>query len=405
MNISNKIIALLILGSSAAIALPHPVGEDAYHVVAEKENIFSISRHYGLAPDHVLWANGLSERRPPKVGDKLLIPLRRLLPFTPPESTAIVLNLPERMLYLFRDGKFKEKWGVAIGGSEHPTPIGTFRIMDKEKNPTWDPPGWLQQASVPPGPDNPLGDRWMQITPNMVGIHGTNNPDSIGSAASLGCVRLYPEAIHSIYDQVGVGTKVYAIYEQVRIGEEEDGSLVWSFFPDPYNQQGTVRQAQAALSRARSEGHNIAMAKFELKERMKTPTGTLVHVFGEAIKVHGHPSTEENVAYKRPTGLWLDASVLESYGIEVRKQGSAATLDSSTGKTAHFTEAEVPLNPRRVPWNQGTEPLKLEGHMWDGRVWLPFPLALEYFEIPHKWDRKKSQLTLKRDLLEQAAKE
>lgn len=394
MNISIKILGLLLLGSSTIFALPHPVGENVYHVVQDKEDIFTISRQYGLAPDHVLWANGLSERRPPKVGDNLLIPLRRLLPSAPPESTAIVLNLPERMLYLFRDGKFKENWGVAIGGSEHPTPIGTFRIMDKEKNPRWDPPAWLEQASVPPGPDNPLGDRWMQITPNMVGIHGTNNPDSIGSAASLGCVRLYPEAIHSVYDQVAVGTKVYAIYEQVRIGEEDNGELVWSFFPDPYNRQGVVQQAQRALSRARSEGHTISMAKFEIKERTKTPTGTLTNVFGSPVHVEVSGTSQGDIAFERPTGLWLDATALADYGIEVEKMGKKATLESKDGLIAHFIDAEVPLNPRRVPWNQAGKPLKLEGHLWENRVWVPFPLALDYFKVPHKWDRKRSRLTL-----------
>src|SRR5690606_18378591 len=130
------------------------------------------------------------------------------------------------------------------------TPTGNFSILAKEKNPTWEPPRWLEKKPVPPGPDNPLGDRWMQITPDMVGIHGTNDPDSIGGVASLGCVRLYPEAIRELYDQVGVGTRVYIIYEQIRMGVEKDGSLVWTFFPDPYHKWFTTFQAQEVLAAA-----------------------------------------------------------------------------------------------------------------------------------------------------------
>lgn len=393
-----KLIATLttsVLLTANCLALPQPVGKDVRHEVSPEDTIFTVSRQYGLAPDHVIWANeGLSMERPLQPGQELLIPLRRIPPFTPRESTAIVLNLPERMLYLFRGGRMVKFWGVAIGGAQYPTPDGDFRILAKEKNPAWEPPAWLRQKRIEPGPDNPLGDRWMQITPGMVGIHGTNNPDSIGGVASLGCVRLYPEAIRALYDQVAVGTPVYAIYEQARVGEEPDGTLVWSFFPDPYTKYYAIGQARAALEEARAEGHRVDISNFEIEERAEDTSGLITPLFGTPLQVDAERPLPEMPALKKPTGEWLNSKVLADLGFEVKAEAAQTVISSSTGKSVIVTHAKIPLNPRRLPVLGFGEELRVEGHRWNGSTWLPIPLVLEYLEIPHNWDRQREVLTL-----------
>ena len=370
------------------------MGENVVHEVSEKDTIFTISRQYGLAPDHVLWANDLSMRRLPQPGQKLIIPLRRIPPFTPLESTAIVLNLPERMLYLFRGGRLVDFWGVAIGGAQYPTPDGDFRILDKEKNPVWEPPGWLKQPAVPAGPDNPLGDRWMQITPDMVGIHGTNNPDSIGGVASLGCVRLYPEAIRELYDQVSVGTPVYVTYEQARIGREKDGSLVWSFFPDPYTKYYSVGQARAGLEEARAEGYPLEISDFEIRERSRSISGLITPVFGVPIEVESNLELTGISALNKPTGNWLNCQVLAKMGFEIQTAGGRTIVRSPRGQVVEVAHSDLPLNPTRLPILGYGEELKLEGHRWNRTTWLPIPMVLEYFEIPHEWEKQQGKLTL-----------
>ena len=390
-----KLLLLLIaLLSASVLALPQPVGHNKTHQVEEGDTIFTVARHYGLAPDHLLWANQLRLDDPLKPGEELVIPLRRIPPFTPSESTAIVLNLPERMLYLFRSGRMAKYWGVAIGGGQYPTPSGDFRIIAKEKNPTWEPPKWLEKKAIGPGPDNPLGDRWLQITPDMVGIHGTNNPDSIGGVASLGCVRLYPEAIRELYEQVGVGTPVYVIYEQVRLGRETDGSLIWSFFPDPYDKYYSLYQAREGLAQAGREGSQVEISDFEIQERAASPTGLLTPLFGLPIKVESELELAPLSALKKPTGNWLDIAVFEKLGYKVERASGSTLLRSPQGKVARISPQKIPLNPHRLPKNSLDEEIALEGHRWRSTLWLPFPLILDYFDIPYEWDSKKSVLKL-----------
>lgn len=379
-----------------AWSLPRPIGKDVLHEVSEGETLFTISRKYSLAPDHIMWANGVSHKNPPRVGDKLIIPLRRIPPAARDASTSIVLNLPERILYLYKGGAVVKWWGVAIGEDLSPTPTGTFSIIAKEVNPTWEPPLWMKKKPVPPGPDNPLGDRWMQITPNMVGIHGTNDPDSIGGVASLGCVRLYPEAVRELYDHVRVGTRVSIIYEQVRIGKEPDDTLVWTFFPDPYHKWFTTFHTQEALSAARHEGHDISLTDFEIEEAMTQPLGLINPVFGRplALTVNDEPLAKS--AYVKATGHWLDSGVLEAHGFSTVFDSATKTtkITGKDGKVLIIKPEPTPLNPRRVPKTQSHEPLRLEGHQWKGKTWLPVPLTLDYFQIPYQWDSKLATLNL-----------
>lgn len=395
-NKPTLVATLLGLLTAATLALPHPIGQDKVHVVGAEDTIYTVSRQYGLAPDHILWANNLSLKRLPEEGDELVIPLRRIPPFTPSESTAIVLNLPERMLYLFRGGRVVKFWGVAIGGIQYPTPSGTFRILDKEKDPTWEPPAWLEREAVGPGPDNPLGDRWMQITPRMVGIHGTNNPDSIGGVASLGCIRLYPESIRELYEQVSVGTPVYSVYEQVRIAEERDGTVVWSCFPDPYSKYYSSFQAKDRIDEARAEGFDLEISDFEISERLNTRDGLIYPVYGMPITVKSDVEFQGPAALKKPTGNWLSEEFLEKSGFEVISSGGVTTIKSPDGKTAQIAHEKVPLNPHRLPRFIEDGALKLEGHRWKGKTWLPFPLVLDYFDIPYEWDKRKSVLNLEK---------
>ena len=122
------------------------------------------------------------------------------------------LDVSERKLYLYDgDDQVIKTYRVAVGMPGHPTPTGVFRIITKQKNPTWNPPdsAWAAgMGPVPPGPDNPLGTRWMGLNSPGIGIHGTPAPSSIGTAASHGCIRMRIPEAEDLFDRVFVGTPV-----------------------------------------------------------------------------------------------------------------------------------------------------------------------------------------------------
>jgi lipoprotein-anchoring transpeptidase ErfK/SrfK len=105
----------------------------------------------------------------------------------------IKVNIAARRLTLFKGGKLFKTYSIAVGKPSTPTPKGNFKIINKAHN-----------------PGGPFGARWLGLSaPNGdYGIHGTNNPSSIGKAVSNGCIRTYNNNIIEIYNLVPVGTPV-----------------------------------------------------------------------------------------------------------------------------------------------------------------------------------------------------
>ncbi|MCE1248175.1 MAG: L,D-transpeptidase family protein [Firmicutes bacterium] len=127
-------------------------------------------------------------------------------------SEKIFVYLNEFSLYLVSpEGKVLKRYSIACGSPAYPTPTGDYFITDKQYNPAWYPPNspWAKDSKpIPPGPGNPLGTRWIGLNANVVGIHGTSSPWSIGSAASHGCVRMYIPDVEELFELVDVGTPV-----------------------------------------------------------------------------------------------------------------------------------------------------------------------------------------------------
>lgn len=116
----------------------------------------------------------------------------------------IVVSLEDRKLAVVEDGQVRKVYTVAIGKPSTPSPVGTFTIRRRVKNPVYQHDGKLIQ----PGPGNPVGTRWMGLSVKGYGIHGTNEPKSIGKAASHGCIRMARKDLEEMYEMVTVGDTV-----------------------------------------------------------------------------------------------------------------------------------------------------------------------------------------------------
>jgi lipoprotein-anchoring transpeptidase ErfK/SrfK len=116
-------------------------------------------------------------------------------------------------LRLWKHLKLAKTYTVAVGQEGLETPAGLYHIQEKQVNPSWHVPnsawaGSLAGQVIPPGPEDPIKARWMGIFEGA-GIHGTEELESLGSAASHGCVRMSIPDVIELYPQVEVGTPIY----------------------------------------------------------------------------------------------------------------------------------------------------------------------------------------------------
>jgi L,D-transpeptidase ErfK/SrfK len=242
-----QLIGLLLLTAPALAALPGAVGQDKEVQVNQGQNLYHLAKEHGLALEHVAFANDLPIRYEAPESEKLVVPGRRILPRTHP-SDGLLINLPERGVYLFKNDEFVGFYPIAIGKDGFHTPTGRYEIVNRVKNPTWIPPEWAEQEEpVPAGPDNPLGDRWIGISAPGIGIHATNDPGSIGGAVSHGCMRTYPELASELYEKVEVGMPVWVVYEPVKFGWSADQKLLVQVFPDVYKHNNRAAKARKII--------------------------------------------------------------------------------------------------------------------------------------------------------------
>ncbi|MCJ7839378.1 L,D-transpeptidase [Lederbergia sp. NSJ-179] len=125
-----------------------------------------------------------------------------------PGDSLIIVNKRTNELAWFDEGQMKMMTKVATGKNKDWTPEGLFTITVKAKNP------YYRKLNIPGGdPRNPLGSRWIGFDAKgtngrIYGLHGTNQPNSIGKYISQGCIRLDRDPLELLYDQISLGTKI-----------------------------------------------------------------------------------------------------------------------------------------------------------------------------------------------------
>jgi lipoprotein-anchoring transpeptidase ErfK/SrfK len=123
----------------------------------------------------------------------------------------IIVNKQSNKLAYIDEGMIQKVYPVATGKTNDLTPEGEFDVVMKAKNP------YYIKKNIPGGsPKNPLGSRWIGFNArgtegNKYGIHGTNNPSSIGKYISEGCIRMYKQDVEFLYDRIPIGTKVFIV--------------------------------------------------------------------------------------------------------------------------------------------------------------------------------------------------
>ncbi len=124
-------------------------------------------------------------------------------------TVRLVVDLSDRRVYVYSNLTLNASYDLAVGQKGWETPTGTFKVLTMQENPTWQHP--ITGKTIPPGPGNPLGARWIKFTSQdylEIGFHGTEQESSIGKAVSHGCLRLRNRDIVQLYQLVSPGTPV-----------------------------------------------------------------------------------------------------------------------------------------------------------------------------------------------------
>ena len=195
----NKLIALSLSAAALSVALQQqvaaePVANSSNSAIGQQQPKSEIKPNLGVP------------ELPPLGEPSRHIPQPVVNPI---EEVRLVLRLGERRVYVYRQNKVQASFRVAVGKGGWETPTGNFKITHMIKDPVWEHP-WTGEL-IPAGADNPLGSRWIGFWTdgkNVIGFHGTPNPESIGRAASHGCVRMFDKDAQALFEKVEVGTPV-----------------------------------------------------------------------------------------------------------------------------------------------------------------------------------------------------
>jgi len=184
------------------IFAPHSMPEKEDYIVKSGDSVQEIAATFGTTTLLIKTGNELENANLIKLGDRLRVFQGKF---------SLTVSRAENEMLVHMNGEFFKRYRVGTGKYER-TPTGTFKILEKQINPTW----WPHGREIPFGhPDNILGTRWMSLratgeTPDVrgYGIHGTWDNSSIGKSESAGCIRMINEDVEELFVYVPRGTPV-----------------------------------------------------------------------------------------------------------------------------------------------------------------------------------------------------
>ncbi|MBE0487980.1 MAG: L,D-transpeptidase family protein [Halomonas sp.] len=306
--------ALLLSGAAQAEESEWPRGHyplpdegnvigETYAVTVEnhEDTLIDIARRHNIGYEEIVRANPEVSIWIPGEGTEVMIPGGFILPDA--ERTGIVINIAELRLYYYPEvGEGEtprvETYPIGIGREGYDTPLGITKTTMRLEDPAWYPPRSMREeaaargepapAVVPPGPDNPLGRHAVLLDIPGYLIHGTNDPDGIGMRASRGCIRMFPEDIETVFDNVSVGTQVNIIDQPIKVGWQDGQPLVQVFQPLEEQEHGmsALIETIARLNEVNANGQ--AFDYEQLRGLLESPSGQLV-----ALEPPAEPEPDE----------------------------------------------------------------------------------------------------------------
>ncbi len=249
--------------TSAPRALSLQIVGGAHDTIALKgDSLTSLAARFGVEVHALARSNGLAANARLALGQRLRVENPHVVPPVTADTPgdAILINVPQRMLFQLRGGVIVAGYPIAAGRPTWRTPLGAFEIDARATDKPWIVPLSIQaemrregkpvKTIVPPGPDNPLGRHWLGLSRSSCGIHGTNAPTSVYTLRTHGCIRMHPEDAAALYERTPLGEPVRIVYEPLLLAALPGGRICLEAHPDAYRRSEPAGDGLAELARA-----------------------------------------------------------------------------------------------------------------------------------------------------------
>lgn len=270
-----------------AIKSDRIIGGEELYVVKKGDTLGLIGAKLGVSWRYLAKTNNLDPKQYLYEGQELKVVNRRIVPKK--VRNGLVINIPDRMMYYFKQGRLVKSIPVALGRPNprdfqeedvvwH-TPTGVFRILAKEKDPIWRVPSSIQKemeeqgkevvSKVLPGDKNPLGKYALRTSIPGIMIHSTIRPASIYGFSSHGCIRVSPGMMEDLFNEIEVNTRGEIIYNPIKVAVTDDGRVFLEVNRDVYDKKiDFEKEVKEVLRKNRATG-KVDWKKVDLVLRNK----------------------------------------------------------------------------------------------------------------------------------------
>jgi L,D-transpeptidase ErfK/SrfK len=232
------------------------IGGETVYTVRQGDTLELIGARLGADWWKIARDNNFDPAQYLRAGQEFKVNTRKIIPTV--MQNGIIINIPDRTLYLFKENRLHAAVPVALGKPpekgkrDWSTPRGKFTILKKAEEPTWLVPESIQKEMgeegkpvktiVPPGPDNPLGRYAFKISIPGILIHETIWPRSVYQFRSHGCIRVMPEHMERLFHEVEPDTPGEVIYVPVKVALSDAGRVFLEVHRDVYHEISDMRE-------------------------------------------------------------------------------------------------------------------------------------------------------------------
>jgi L,D-transpeptidase ErfK/SrfK len=240
------------------------IGGETVYMVRKGDTLELVGARTGVNWWKIAKDNNIDTKKYLQIGQELKIDTRKIVPAG--TDNGIIINVPDRTLYYFKNSQLVRSFPVGLGlltsktSMSWKTPLGRFRVIAKDKNPTWYVPPSIQEemelegkeigTSVPPGPDNPLGRFALKTTMPGIMIHETIKPASVNQFRSHGCIRVLPENMEKFFEEVELNAPGELLYMPVKAALSDGGRIFLEVHKDFYGRiRNIAEEAKVQLEK------------------------------------------------------------------------------------------------------------------------------------------------------------